>query len=351
MGAALHTRESIGSTSATLLHGAFLTAAAARPEATALICDDRPWHYGEISRRASYMAEQLREAGAGRGKLVAVLVEHGWQEVVGVLGVLGAGAAYLALDPRRPRHEQRRLLDGAASDLVLATGGTLDGVADGALGERRLLEMDTLVPPPGYAAHWRPAPSPEDIACVTYAGDGPHGPMYGRLHHRAAATLLQQMNARLAVLDDDEILRVAPLGASPTVYDLFCVLSAGGTVIVPGHLEAASPARCLDVIDDYGVTILETAAAPGLALFEEAAHGHQSPLLSLRLVILAGRRIPAELARRVRWLLPAARVVALWSDRDAATGFSTERVDDLDRSRGPIWPGLATAPERARLGG
>ena len=143
------------------------------------------------------------------------------------------------------------------------------------------------------------------------------------------------MNARLAVYADDEILRVAPLGTTPTVYDLFGVVSAGGTIIVPGRVEATSPASCLDLIEDYGVTILETGATSALALVEAATHEHPSLLLSLRLVILAGRVIPAELTRRISWLVPGARVVALWSERDAATGASTERVDDLRPSVRP----------------
>jgi pyochelin synthetase len=279
------------------------------------------------------VAEQLRAAGAGRGKVVALLLDHGWQEVVGVLGVLGAGAAYLAVDPQLSPQHKRRLLDGAAADLVVAASDTVDGPGDAAFaGRRRLVSIDTCVPPAGYVATWSSPPSPDDLACVTYAGDSLHGPVYGHLRHRSAAALLQQMNARLAVFDDDEILRVAPLGASPTVYDLFGVLSAGGTIIVPGQLDATSPARCLDLIDDYGVTILEAGAASALALIEAATHGHPSPLLSLRLVILAGRVIPAELTHRISWLVPAARVVALWSERDPATGASTERVDDLGRS-------------------
>lgn len=324
------------SSAAPLLHGAFLSAAA-RTEATALICDDHPWRYGEIARRASFVAEQLRDAGAGRGKVVAIVADHGWQELVGILGVLGAGAAYLAIDPLWSPQRRRKLLDGAAVDLVLAATETGNGSGDGTLVEHsRLLSIDTFVPPTGYVAQWSPAPSPEDLACVTYAGDGLNGPVYGRFQHRAAAALLQQMNARLAVYDDDEILRVAPLGACATVYDLFGVLSAGGTIIVPGRREATSPASCLDLIDDYGVTILEAGAASALALFEAATHGHPSPLLSLRLVILAGPVIEGDLASKISWLVPAARVVALWSERDAATGITTERVDDLGRSRRPV---------------
>ena len=56
------------------------------------------------------MAAWLRQHGAQPNRLVAVVMEKGWEQVVAVLGVLKAGAAYLPVDAALPAERQQYLL-------------------------------------------------------------------------------------------------------------------------------------------------------------------------------------------------------------------------------------------------
>ena len=99
-----------------LLHGLFEAQAAHRPNALAVISADRVLDYATLDRELLILAHSLIDRGARPGSHVAVVMEKGWQQVVAVLGILRACAAYLPIDPAVPEARLRYLLaDGEAS--------------------------------------------------------------------------------------------------------------------------------------------------------------------------------------------------------------------------------------------
>src|SRR5690349_21799999 len=85
-----------------LLHNLFLEQATKNPNHLAVISARQSLTYQEILNGAMLLGQQLREQGACPNHLVAVVMEKGWEQVVGVLGVLLSGAAYLPIDPKVP---------------------------------------------------------------------------------------------------------------------------------------------------------------------------------------------------------------------------------------------------------
>ena len=70
-----------------LLHGAFVDRVAEQPTATAVIAAGRTLTYDELYREALRVGHRLRQLGARPNELVAVVMEKGWEQVVGVMGI------------------------------------------------------------------------------------------------------------------------------------------------------------------------------------------------------------------------------------------------------------------------
>jgi len=85
--------------------------------------------YGQVNERANQLAHVLRELGAGPGQVVAVMVERSFAMMVGLLGILKAGAAYLPLDPSYPAERLAFMLQGTT---LLHTGSIATMLAPGA---------------------------------------------------------------------------------------------------------------------------------------------------------------------------------------------------------------------------
>ncbi|MCU6339702.1 AMP-binding protein, partial [Enterobacter quasiroggenkampii] len=89
------------------LHKVFEAQAQHRPDAVAAVYDHQQLTYGELNERANRLARQLRTLGAGPGVLAAILVERSLDMLVGILGVLKTGAAYVPIDPAYPAERIR----------------------------------------------------------------------------------------------------------------------------------------------------------------------------------------------------------------------------------------------------
>ncbi|MEP7126484.1 MAG: condensation domain-containing protein, partial [Byssovorax sp.] len=84
-------------------HQLFEAQADRTPDAVALAFEGREMSYRELDRRSNQLARHLGRRGVGPGALVGVAIERSLDLVIGLLGVLKAGAAYVPLDPTYPR--------------------------------------------------------------------------------------------------------------------------------------------------------------------------------------------------------------------------------------------------------
>src|SRR5262249_44531352 len=89
------------------------------PERMALISGVQQLSYGELNRRANQLGNYLQELGVGPEVVVGLCVRRSVEMVLGLLGVLKAGGAYLPLDPESPLERLGYLLEDAGVGVVL----------------------------------------------------------------------------------------------------------------------------------------------------------------------------------------------------------------------------------------
>ncbi|MDR4652313.1 MAG: AMP-binding protein, partial [Nitrosomonas sp.] len=90
-----------------------------QPDSVALIDAEREVTYAEMERQANRIAQQLTRMNVGAEHCVGLLAGRGVDLVIGALGILKAGAAYVPLDPEYPAERMRYILDDAQVGAVL----------------------------------------------------------------------------------------------------------------------------------------------------------------------------------------------------------------------------------------
>src|SRR5262249_49327286 len=95
-------QTAVTSASNSCIHQLFEAQVARTPQAVAVCFRHQQISYQELNARANQVACRLRALGVGPEKIVGICAERSIEMVIGVLGVLKAGGAYLPLDPAYP---------------------------------------------------------------------------------------------------------------------------------------------------------------------------------------------------------------------------------------------------------
>ncbi|HVT17775.1 MAG TPA: amino acid adenylation domain-containing protein [Thermoanaerobaculia bacterium] len=332
-----------------LIHRLFERQAARQPEAVAALCDGRLLTYGELNRQANRLAQQLGELGIGRGQVVAVLADRSLEMVAALLAVLKAGGAYLPIEPSLPRERVAWLLAAQQVSTVLTQHRHLSVLLEprpGRLAHLICLDEGEVLPagtaegvrifgPRDLAG--RPADNPalpdaagSDTAYVIFTSGSTGEPKAVVVQHQPVTNLIDWVNRRFEVEPRDRVLLVSSLSFDLSVYDIFGLLAAGGSIAVATNDDVQDPQRLVRHLTARGVTFWDSAPAAlqQLVPFLPAAAAGSS----LRLVFLSGDWIPVSLPDRVRAAFPGARVVALGGATEATVWSNFFPVGEIDPS-------------------
>ncbi|WP_371103135.1 amino acid adenylation domain-containing protein, partial [Streptomyces sp. PU_AKi4] len=255
--------------------------------------------YGELDRASAALAARLRAHGVRPGDLVGLLTEPGADTVVGVVGVLRAGAGWVPLDPEHPRARLTGQLARTGASTVVCHSPTL--ALARALPGVRTVASDGPADDDGHAA--AVAPDPGAVAYVIFTSGSTGRPKAVPVTHRAMENYLDWAVDTFGYGPDDRLAQTASPCFDASVRQLLAPLMVGGTVVtVPRHL-LRDPELLLARVERARVTVwssVPTLWEQLLSAAEARAGRGGAPvdLSALRWVHVGGEALPVEHVRR-----------------------------------------------------
>lgn len=206
----------------------------ADPEAIAVRGRESTLSYGELDRRSDAVAEALRARGTGPDHVVGLLADRSAAGLIGVWGVLKAGAAYLPLDPRYPDARLTGLLVDAGARICLMENpfGARPIVPDGCV----TVLLDELPVAPAAPVETRVRPG--DLAWVIYTSGSTGRPKGVQVEHRGVLNYVRWATREFGIDEHSRMPWLTSPSFDPSGTSIFLTLLAGGTVVVaPGELN------------------------------------------------------------------------------------------------------------------
>ncbi|MBM0106531.1 amino acid adenylation domain-containing protein [Steroidobacter sp. S1-65] len=303
--------------SADLLHTLFQQQAVKTPANPAIRTDEMEISYAQLDRWSNALALQLIDAGAAPNTLIGVLMRKGWQQVVAVLGILKAGAAYMPLDADLPPLRITGLLEQGECRLLVKTPDLGASCAPESVQKVFDVSVETLRDLPSGSPVCRQ--SIEDIAYVIFTSGSTGTPKGVVIDHRGAVNTVLDINRRFGVGEQDRVLALSSLGFDLSVYDIFGLLAVGGCIVYPHHSEMKSHDKWWSLIQRHGVTVWNTVPALMQLLVDDCELHKSRHLHGLKLVMMSGDWIPVSLPGRIFDLVkPECQVISLGGATEAS---------------------------------
>jgi amino acid adenylation domain-containing protein len=224
------------------------------PDAVAVVSGDQQLTFRELDRRANRLAHHLRARGAGPGGLVAICVERSLEMIVGMLGILKSGAAYLPLDPNYPADRLAYMLADSGSRLLLTTSDLLARFPSSP--ERAIcLDVESFEDspdsPPAVSV------SAEDLVYLIYTSGSTGRPNAVPIHHGAVVNLLTSLATKPGLGPGDVVVAVTTYGFDIAVVELWLPLVTGARIVLAPRAVAADGERLAQLIDGSAATMMQ----------------------------------------------------------------------------------------------
>ncbi|WP_435105104.1 amino acid adenylation domain-containing protein [Arhodomonas sp. AD133] len=327
-------RERVNATAAlrsgALLHEGFFAQAARAPGRPALLGAGGELSYGELADWARRIAARLRARGLQPGETVAVTQARGSGQVAAVLGVLFAGGVYVPVAADQPLARRARIYADAGVKRVLSTAEQAVALEWPEGVEVLSVEAAREDEPLGEAV----ARAEQELAYVIYTSGSTGEPKGVMVSHAAAVNTVEAVNERYGVGEADRVLALSALHFDLSVYDLFGVLGAGGSVVLVSEQEYREPSAWLEYLR-AGVTLWNSVPALlEMLLIHVEGRGEVLPQ-TLRQVLVSGDWVGLDLRERLRRCSPGAKLTALGGATEAAiwsNAFDVEEVPGHWRS-------------------
>jgi amino acid adenylation domain-containing protein len=345
------------------IHQLFENQVERTPQATALLFQDQMWTYQELNQRANQLAHRLRDLGIGPGKLVAVYMDRSLEMLPALLGILKAGGAYVPLEAHTPAARLHWILDSLQVTCLLTQQALCSQLL--ALDPLPALEhiffLDAIEPgssPSDEALSARsyqirtladldqmPQHNPliqgnaEDLAYIIFTSGSTGTPKGVMVAHSPVINLIEWVNRTFEVGPPDRVLFITSLCFDLSVYDIFGILAAGGSIRIATAQDVQEPVRLLDLLETGSITFWDSAPAALLQLtpfFSPFVQDSRTISSTLRLVFLSGDWIPVSLPDQLKAVFPMTRVISLGGATEATVWSNYYPIEVVD----PRWPSI-----------
>lgn len=269
----------------------FETEVSKYPENTALIFEGQSLSYAELNHKANQLAHYLRARGVGRNAIVGLLVKRSLEMVVGILGILKAGAAYLPVDPSYPDNRIAYIFKQSDVRLIL-TNIDYEEDKDFNCQFEHISFANTIIYEGFDGSNIEKAAEPNDLAYVLYTSGSTGNPKGVMVPHRALCNLIYGI-AHAIELEGKTMLSLTTISFDIFFLETILPLARGMRVVIANEDEQIMPKLLRDLISKYQVDIIQATPSRMKLILDE---GHdQNALTRLSYVLIGGEEFPGSL--------------------------------------------------------
>ncbi|SFV33371.1 natural product biosynthesis luciferase-like monooxygenase domain-containing protein [Hyphomicrobium facile] len=213
------------------IHEAFEAQADRTPDVVALVDGDRAITYRELDKRANQLAHEILAQGVKPDQMVGIFIERSIEMVVGLLGILKAGAAYVPMDPAYPSERLAIILEDTQARIVVTTSDLRTKLPAG---------LNVICADPtgqnGNGERPRVAVTGNNLAYVIFTSGSTGRPKGVMLEHRNVTSFFTGMDEALGTAPG-VWLATTSISFDISVLELFWTLARGFKVVIQKEAE------------------------------------------------------------------------------------------------------------------
>nr|WP_251036222.1 non-ribosomal peptide synthetase [Paenibacillus sp. ISL-20] len=313
----------------TTIHRLFEEQAQRSPEQTAIVFEEQRLTYRELNARANQIARYLRKMGVVQDQTVAIVMERSLEMIVGILGILKAGAAYLPIDPEYPADRIAFMLEDSSSDCVVIQSHLSKCIPKTYTG--KILDLNS------GEFHIEDEANPDyecaltSLAYVIYTSGTTGNPKGVMIEHRNISNTLQWRREMYGLACSDTVVVATPFVFDAFVTSMFTTLISGASAVLTEINEFINRLNHGGAEGTEGTEITHFIGTPSMySLMLE--HALPKRLEGLKQVTLGGEPLSNNLIDKTARILPQAEIINEYGPTENSVVATVYRVEQGKQS-------------------
>ncbi|MET3658071.1 non-ribosomal peptide synthetase [Sporosarcina psychrophila] len=272
------------------LHEIFEEQVLRTPDNIAVIFDNNELTYRELDLRANKLANFLTTRGVGPDKIVGICIERSIELIVGLLGILKAGGAFLPLDPEMPNTRLKQIINNAGCEICLTQHSLQEKLL---MEEVEIIYLDSEWGDIDQQTNQKPTVAvTQDHMISVYYTSGSTGQPKGVINlHKGWTNRMNWMQSKFRLQSSETVLQKTTLTFDDAAVEVFWPLMIGGRIalIAPGlHRD---PREIINDSIRYNTVHLQFVPSMLNMVLDELTSKDRKLLSSLRNCISSGEAL------------------------------------------------------------
>lgn len=269
----------------------FRAVAALSPQRSAVWSFKGTLSYCELDERSDQIAAAIQGNGVKPGTIIALGADRTVEAIVGIIGILKAGCAYLPIDPEWPEQRIHDILTDSMTPMIVIAGRPVPGTEE-------LIRLEAGMPFAKLQDYKPTILLADSLAYVLYTSGSTGKPKGVMIEHRNVINLVQGLQRKLLEkYDPCRLACVAPLYFDASVQQIFSALLLGHTLyVVPDEVRLNGEALW-EFFEEHAITVSD---GTPMHLQMLSLAGMRRPVrnLALQLLLIGGEALSANVVQQ-----------------------------------------------------
>jgi len=196
------------------------------PDNIAVVYKNHKLTYKELNEKANSLARSLKEKRVMADSIVGIMAEGSVEMMIGILGILKSGAAYLPIDPKYPADRIDYMLKDSKTRILLSDFQPKEKLNSDT--ELMLLKDEELYK--GDSSNLKILNTPADLAYVIYTSGSTGKPKGVMIEHSSLVNMCKWNIGYYEVTEEDNITKYAGFGFDASVWEIFPSIITGTAI-------------------------------------------------------------------------------------------------------------------------
>lgn len=276
------------------LYDGFLKNLKMYPKKTALIDTNTNTKisYNELFKLAMKLGKTLHDSGVKKGDYVGIILPRGYHQIVSILGIQFAGAAYVPIGIQQPSDRRKKIFNQVGIEVIISNSKYIKSKE---LNFDNMIIIDIEHNDDEMLTELVDI-SADDSAYVIMTSGSTGMPKGVEVSHYNALNTILDINKKFNITSIDNLIMVSSIEFDLSVYDIFGMLGSGGTLILTSEDNYKDSSKWLSMIKEYNVTVWNSVPILFDMLVTHAEGKNE--YISLNTVLLSGDWIDLKLPNR-----------------------------------------------------